>query len=246
MSSIVAKHLLNRYNKFVMEFVSINKLTLLDYPEKVACVLYTQACNFMCPYCHNWETLIKGEVESINFEEILSFLKKRQGILDGVVISGGEPTLMENLPEKIKKIKELGYLVKLDTNGSNPKMLKKLIDEGLIDYVAMDIKHSPNKYYDIIINKNVDMNDIKESVSILMENKIDYEFRITLIEEYHDIDSIYEIGKFLEGSKKLFLQQYKLSDGVRDKGLHAVKEETANKYVDILSQYIDMVELRGY
>ena len=229
-----------------MEFVSINKLTLLDYPEKVACVLYTQACNFMCPYCHNWETLINGEVEPINFEEILAFLKKRQGVLDGVVISGGEPTLMENLQEKVKKIKELGYLVKLDTNGSNPKMLKKLIDEGLIDYVAMDIKHSPNKYYDIIVNKNIDMKDIKESVDILMENKIDYEFRITLIDEYHDIDSIYEIGKFLEGSKKLFLQQYKLSDGVRNKELHAISEEKANKYVDILSQYIDMVELRGY
>ena len=123
-----------------MEFVSVNKFTLLDYPEKVACVLYTQACNFQCPYCHNYETLVKGNVPQIPFDEILSFLKKRVGILDGVVISGGEPTLMKDLPEKIKKIKELGYLVKLDTNGSNPEMLKSLIDEKLIDYVSMDIK----------------------------------------------------------------------------------------------------------
>lgn len=227
-----------------MEFVSINKLTLLDYPEKVACVLYTPSCNFMCPYCHNWETLIEERLSPLNFEDILSFLRKRLGVLDGVVISGGEPTLMDDLPEKIKKIKELGYLVKLDTNGSNPEMLKELIEQNLIDYVAMDIKHSFTKYYDVIVNKNINLDDIKESMEILMKNKIDYEFRITLIKEYHDIDSIYEIGKMLEGSKKLFLQQYKLSDGVRDKSLHEVDEETANKYVEILSQYIDLVELR--
>ena len=229
-----------------MEFVSINTLTLLDYPEKVACVLYTPTCNFMCPYCHNWNTLIEEKLPTLKFEDIISFLKKRVGILDGVVISGGEPTLMDDLPEKIKKIKELGYLVKLDTNGSNPEMLKELIENKLIDYVAMDIKHSPSKYYDVIINKNINFDDIKESIEILMENKVDYEFRITLIEEYHDIESMYEIGKLLEGSKRMFLQQYKLSDGVREKSLHAVKEETANKYVEILSQYIDNVELRGY
>ena len=229
-----------------MEFVSINKLTLLDYPEKVACVLYTPSCNFACPYCHNWETLIQERLSPLSFEDILSFLKKRLGVLDGVVISGGEPTMMDDLPDRIKAIKELGYLVKLDTNGSNPEMLKTLIDNNLIDYVAMDIKHSLKKYYDVIINKNINLDDIKESIEILMENKIDFEFRITLIEEYHDIDSIYEIGKLLEGSKKLFLQQYKLSDGVRDKSLHPVKEEVANKYVEILSQYIENVELRGY
>lgn len=229
-----------------MEFVSINKLTLLDYPEKVACVLYTPTCNFACPYCHNMETLIKEKLPPLPFEDIISFLKKRLGILDGVVISGGEPTLMENLPERVKTIKEIGYLVKLDTNGSNPKMLKKLIDEKLIDYVAMDIKHSMNKYYDIIINRNVSLDDIKESIEILKENEVDYEFRITLIEEYHDKDSIYEIGKLLEGSKRVFLQQFKLSDGVSDKSLHAVSEATAKKYAEILSQYIEEVELRGY
>ena len=229
-----------------MEFVSINKLTLLDYPEKVACVLYTPSCNFACPYCHNWETLIQERLAPLSFEDILSFLKKRLGVLDGVVISGGEPTLMDDLPEKIKKIKELGYLVKLDTNGSNPEMLKELIDKKLIDYVAMDIKHSPSKYYDVIKNKSISFDTIKESIEILMENKVDYEFRITLIKEYHDIDSIYEIGKLLEGSKKLFLQEYKLSDGVHDKSLNEVNIKTAEKYADILSQYIDLVELRGY
>ena len=229
-----------------MDFVSINKLTLLDYPEKVACVLYTPTCNFMCPYCHNWETLIEEKLPGLKFDDILSFLKKRIGVLDGVVISGGEPTLMDDLPEKIAKIKELGFLVKLDTNGSNPEMLRELIDKNLVDYVSMDIKHSPNKYYDVVINKAIKFDDIKESIEILMENKVDYEFRTTLIKEYHDLDSIYEIGKLLEGAKKLFLQQYKLSDGVRDKSLHEVDEEIANKFANILSQYIDLVELRGY
>ena len=229
-----------------MEFVSVNKLTLLDYPEKVACVLYTPSCNFACPYCHNWETLITQRLSPISFDDILAFLNKRIGILDGVVISGGEPTMMDDLPERIKKIKELGYLVKLDTNGSNPEMLRMLIENKLIDYVAMDIKHSEKKYYDVIKNRNISFDDIKESIEILLENKVDYEFRITLIDEYHDLDSIYEIGKLIEGSKKLYLQQYKESEGVHDKSLHEVKEEKAKKYREILSEYIDLVELRGY
>ena len=230
-----------------MNFQGVNKLSLLDYPGKVAAILYIDKCNFRCEFCHNWNTLIaaKDNADFI-FEDILSFLKKRVGILDGVVISGGEPTLMPDLENKLRAIKELGYDIKLDTNGTNPELVKDLIDKKLIDYVAMDIKHSFNKYYDIIVNKNINLDDIKESIEILMENKIDYEFRITLIKEYHDLDSIYEIGKMLEGSKKLFLQQYKLSDGVRDKSLHEIDEETANKYVEILAQYIDLVELRGY
>ena len=229
-----------------MEFVSINKLSLLDYPEKVSCIIYTPSCNFMCPYCHNWETLITEKIAPLDFNDILDFLSKRVGVLDGVVISGGEPTLMDDLPDKIKEIKKLNYSVKLDTNGSNPEMLRYLIDNQLIDYCAMDIKHSFSKYYDIIVNKNINLDDLKESIEILMEKKIDFEFRITLIKEYHDIDSIYEIGKLLEGAPKLFLQKYTLSDGVRDKSLHEIDEKTAEKYVEILSQYIDLVELRGY
>jgi len=229
-----------------MEFVSINKLSLLDYPEKVSCILYTPTCNFMCPYCHNWQTLIEEKLPPLDFDDILDFLKKRIGVLDGVVISGGEPTLMDDLPEKVKKIKELGYFVKLDTNGSSPDMLRYLIESKLIDYCAMDIKHSFDKYYDVIVNRNINLDDIKESIEILSMGKIDYEFRITLIKEYHDEESIYKIGKLLEGSPKLYLQKFMLSEGVREKNLHAVDEGLANKFVDILSQYIDNVELRGY
>lgn len=229
-----------------MEFVSINKLSLLDYPEKVSCILFTHSCNFCCPYCHNWKTLIESDLPFIPFEDILSFLKKRVGILDGVVISGGEPTLMKDLPEKIKKIKELGFLVKLDTNGSNPEMLKQLIDEKLIDYVAMDIKHDIDKYQDIIHNSSIDLGKVIQSIEILKENKVDYEFRTTLIKEHHDTDSIYKIGKLLEGAKKYYLQKFIVSDGVQDKSLNEVDENTANRYVDILSQNIEFVDIRGY
>lgn len=229
-----------------MEFVSINKLSLLDYPEKVSCILFTSSCNFCCPYCHNWKTLIEGELPFIPFDDILSFLKKRVGILDGVVISGGEPTLMSDLPDKIKKIRELGFLVKLDTNGSNPEMLKSLIDQNLVDYVAMDIKHDIDKYQDIIHNQSIDLNKIKQSIELLKENKVDYEFRTTLIEEHHDEDSIYKIGKLLEGAKRYYLQKFIVSDGVQDKTLHEVSENTANRYVDILGKYIEIVDIRGY
>ena len=229
-----------------MEFVSINKLSLLDYPEKVSCIIFTPSCNFCCPYCHNWKTLIEGDLPYIPFEDILSFLKKRIGILDGAVISGGEPTLMSDLPDKIRKIRELGFLVKLDTNGSNPEMLQKLINENLVNYVAMDIKHDLDKYQDIIHNPSIDLSKVQKSIEILKQNKVDYEFRTTLIREHHDVDSIYKIGKLLEGAKRLYLQKFLISDGVQDKSLHEVSEDVANRYVNILGEYIELVDLRGY
>ncbi len=228
-----------------MEFVAINKMTLLDYPNKVACVLYTQGCNFRCPFCHNGLTLVAGVDEYIPFEEIIAFLKKRQGILDGVVISGGEPTLMKDLKEKIRAIKELGYLVKLDTNGTNPEIMLDLINEGLIDYVAMDFKNSLNKY-EMTAGAVIKEEKILKSVEILKSGVVDYEFRTTLVQEFHTGLDIISMGKTLKGAKRLYLQQFKVSDGVINKNLHPVDEDSANKFVDILKEYIDEVELRGY
>ena len=228
-----------------MEFVAINKLTLLDYPEKVACVLYMQGCNFKCPFCHNGLTLVAAQEEEIPFEEVLAFLKKRQGVLDGVVISGGEPTLMKDLKDKIKKIKELGYAVKLDTNGTNPDMMFDLINEGLIDYVAMDIKNSLDKY-DVTSGAKANKEKILRSIEILKSDVIDYEFRTTLIQEYHDKDEIRKMADLLDGAKRLYLQQFKISDGVINKNLHPIDEGLANKFVDILKKNILEVELRGY
>ena len=228
-----------------MDFVAINKLSLLDYPDKVSCILYTRGCNFRCPFCHNGLTLLENVSDFIPFEEILSFLRKRIGILDGVVISGGEPTLMPDLKEKIKAIKELGFLVKLDTNGSNPDLLEELMEEELIDYVAMDIKNSLFKY-SLTAGREVDTDKIVKSLRILQNGKVDYEFRTTLIKEYHNELDMISMGKMLKGSPRLYLQEFKISEGVINKNLHPVDEDLANKFVKILREYIPVVELRGY
>ena len=229
-----------------MEFQGINKLSLLDYPGKVAAILYIDKCNFRCEYCHNWNTLIAcDDNEDLIFDDILSFLKKRVGILDGVVISGGEPTLMPNLEEKIRAIKELGYAIKLDTNGTHPEVVEDLVNKGLIDYVAMDIKSSLDEYHRFCKNDEL-ISNVKKTVEYLKQNKVDYEFRTTLISEYHNEEIIKKISSLLKGSKRLFLQQFKESEGVINKNLHPVDEGLANQYVEILSQDIDHVELRGY
>ena len=229
-----------------MEFQGINKLSLLDYPGKVCAILYIDKCNFCCEFCHNWNSLIAAkDNEDIFFDDILSFLNKRVGILDAVVITGGEPTLMPDLESKIIKIKELGYLVKLDTNGTNPEVVKNLVDKHLIDYVAMDIKSSLDEYYRFSKDKNL-YSKVEETINYLKTNAIDYEFRTTLISEYHNEEVIRKMSKLLKGGKRLFLQQFKVSDGVLNKNLHPVDEGLANKFVDIFKEDIDVVELRGY
>ena len=229
-----------------MEFQGINKLSLLDYPGKVAAILYIDKCNFRCEYCHNWNTLIAAnDNEDLIFNDILAFLKKRVGILDGVVISGGEPTLMPNLEEKIRAIKELGYSIKLDTNGTHPEVIKDLVSKGLIDYIAMDIKSSLDDYHRFCNNDSL-IEKVKESIELLKSGIVDYEFRMTLIDEYHSLEVINKVKETLKGSKRLYLQQFKVSDGVINKDLHLVDEGLANKFVEILSQSVETVELRGY
>ena len=229
-----------------MEFQGINKLSLLDYPGKVAAILYIDKCNFRCEYCHNWNTLIAiDDNEDLIFDDILSFLKKRVGVLDGVVISGGEPTLMPNLEEKIRAIKALGYAVKLDTNGTHPEVVEDLVNKGLIDYIAIDIKSSLDEYHRFCKSDEL-ISNVKKTIEYLKENHVDYEFRTTLISEYHNEEIIKKISNLLKGSKRLFLQQFKVSEGVVNKSLHPVDEGIANHYVEILSQDIDEVSLRGY
>ena len=229
-----------------MEFTGINKLSLLDYPGKVAAILYVDKCNFRCEFCHNWNTLIACEDnEDLIFDDILSFLRKRVGVLDAVVISGGEPTLMPDLEDKIRKIRELGYLIKLDTNGTHPEVVEDLISKGLLDYIAMDVKSSLEEYSRFTNNK-VFFNKVKESIELLKQNKVDYEFRMTLINEYHNEEIIKKVGELVKGAKRLFLQQYKESEGVLNKNLHPVDEGLVNRFVEILSQYVDEVSLRGY
>ena len=228
-----------------MEFVGLDKMSLLDYEDYVSAVIFSPACNFRCPFCHNGDSVLNASTE-IPFKEILTYLKSRKGLLDAVVVTGGEPTLMPDLENKIHQIKELGYEVKLDTNGTNPELLKQLIDEKLIDYVAMDIKNSPAKYALTAGCQKVDLEKIKQSIDILKTSGIRHEFRTTLVKEFHDFKDINEIGKLLEGAKKIYLQKFVDREGVIQKGLHEVDEEIANLYKKDLEQFVSEVYLRGY
>lgn len=195
------------------------KLTLLDFPEVISCILFTKSCNFKCPFCHNAPLVLdKSKKGLISEDEIFEYLNKRKKVLDGVVISGGEPLLQKNIKKFVFKIKQEGYKVKLDTNGSNPKLLKELIEEDLIDYVAMDIKNNFSKY-DLTAGTKVNINNIKKSIELLKKEKILYEFRTTIVKEFHTIDDIKEILKFIEGSK-YYIQNFVDNENVIKQGLH--------------------------
>ncbi len=228
-----------------MKICGIQKLTLLDYPEKTACTIFTGGCNFRCPFCHNGDLVTGNEQEEISQEEILAFLKKRQGILDGVCITGGEPLLWKDIGEFIKKVKELGFLVKLDTNGSNPELLAELVGSGLIDYVAMDIKNSLEGYPETVGVSGFDTADIQKSVKFLMECGIEYEFRTTVVAEFHTEERIERLAEWISGAKRYFLQNFKETDGVIQKGLHSVGEEKLKGFAETAKKYIEKVELRG-
>lgn len=247
-----------------MKIVGLQKTTLLDYPGRVAATVFLAGCNFCCPFCHNMnlvtmdanncevETNIKvSGIDEYSEEDIFIFLKKRQGILDGVCITGGEPTLNRDLPELIKKIKELGYLVKLDTNGTNPEMLKYLIENKLIDYVAMDIKSSMKNYgivSGITDNKDVDkiLNNIKESIEFLLEqDSFDYEFRTTVIKEYHDEACFKDISEMISGAKAYYLQNFVDSEYVKDHSLTSYSYDELNTFRELLIYNIKKVEIRG-
>ncbi|MBR4262123.1 MAG: anaerobic ribonucleoside-triphosphate reductase activating protein [Bacilli bacterium] len=226
-----------------MKISGFQKLTLLDFPGKVSCIIFTQGCNFKCPYCQN-SGLIGHENEYlIPEEEIFSYLKKRQGILDGIVISGGEPTVQKDLDQFMRKVKELGYQIKLDTNGSNPDLIKKLLDEELVDYVAMDIKNVLSEYKDVTGVKVLE-EKIKKSIKILQKSNIDHEFRTTIIKNIHDLDKILKICSYVK-EDKMYLQNFEQSENVLDKDLQSFsKEELINIQNKVKEKYPN-VKVRG-
>ena len=228
-----------------MDFVGIDKFSLLDFEDKISCVLFCKPCNFRCPFCHNGTTVLEAET-TIPFDDILEYLESRKGLIDAVVVSGGEPTLMPDLKEKIIVLRKLGFLIKLDTNGTNPETIKDLYESGLIDYVAMDIKNSFKKYPLTVGVKNAYLDKVSQSIQYLMNSGIDYEFRTTLIDEFHDTQDIREMAETLKGAKRLFLQKFVDRESCIQRGLHEVSKEKAESFVDILKQFIDKVSLRGY
>jgi len=229
-----------------MLILGLQKTTLLDYPGKVASTIFTGGCNFKCPYCHNRDLVMPpSDVLAYSQEEIFEHLQAKKKVLDGVCITGGEPTLHKDLPEFIKQIKDMGLLVKLDSNGTNPDMVAKLIEQQLIDYIAMDIKHSKEKYNEIASMTHFDIRPIEESVTLLKEGKIDYEFRTTIMKECHTADDMKPIGEWLKGAKAYYLQSYKESEQVINPIFSPHSLETLESFVEILKPYVANTNLRG-
>ena len=234
-----------------MHIAGLQKMTLLDFPGKVACTVFLQGCNFRCPFCHNSDLLGKDGPEGMTDEELLKFLDKRRGLLEAVCITGGEPTLQPELEKLICAIKEMGYAVKLDTNGAKPEILKKLSQQGLLDYVAMDIKNSPEGYGETVGVPGMDISRVEQSIKFLLAGEQPYEFRTTVVAELHDETTMESMGKWLStlvpGKKpvKLFLQGYIDRDSVLKEGLHPCSREQMESFVRILRPFVDAVEIRG-
>lgn len=234
-----------------MQISGLQKLTLLDYPGVMACIVFTKGCNFKCPYCHNAPLVLNTEETSIIEEsELLSFLNKRKGILEGVVITGGEPLLNSDIGNLLSKIKELGYKIKLDTNGSNPSLLKRLVLDNLLDYVAMDIKNAPEYYFKAIGKEKNSLellNLIEESKNFLLKSYIPYEFRTTVVKGIHKNEDILSLAKWINGAEKYYLQQFKDSGNlINPEGLSAFTEEEMKKFADLVKPYVESVFLRGF
>ena len=230
-----------------MEILGLEKLSLVDYDGYVSATVFTGACNFRCGFCHNGSLVLDYKnIPVIPTEEVLSYLKKRSGIIEGLCISGGEPTLQKDLPDFIEKVKSIGLKVKVDTNGTNPEMIKLLAENGLVDYFAMDIKNDLASYGEIIGIENFDTKNIEKSVEYFLSGRIPYEFRTTLIKEYHTAENIINIGKWIKGANKYFLQKFKDCEGCIQSHLSAVEDKIALEFTELLKEYIPSVRLRGY
>ena len=228
----------------------LQKMTLLDFPGKIACTVFLGGCNFRCPFCHNSELFMGKPEKLMEDEDFFKFLKSRKGLLDGVCVSGGEPTLYKNLPEFLARIKELGFLVKLDTNGSRPEVVRELVEKNLVDYIAMDVKNSPAMYAQTIGLETMDLTPIEESLRFLISGEVPYELRTTLVSQFHDAASIQDMGQWL-GSlvtglkpKRLFLQSFVDRDTVLFGNLSAPESETTQEFAGILEPFVNAVTIR--
>ena len=229
-----------------MRILGFQKLTLLDYPGKVACTIFIGGCNFRCPFCHNADLVINpNEQPEISEDKIFATLRKRQGILEGVCVTGGEPTLFPELKDFLKKIKALGYAIKLDTNGYKPEVLIELVELGLVDHVAMDVKNTLAKYTETVGVDKMDVTQIQKSIDFLKQDNVSYEFRTTVVKGLHTLADMEEIGKLISGAKQYFLQSYQESDRVISPIFSSYDKEELEQMRDLIKQYVEHVELRG-
>ena len=234
-----------------MKLYGLQKMTLLDFPGRVACTVFLNGCSFRCPWCHNYELAVESAEAVMEEEEFFAFLKKRVGLLEGVAVTGGEPCLSPELPAFLRKVREMGFLTKLDTNGAHPEMLEQILREGLADYVAMDIKNSPGKY---LLTAGLAGNEarqeallgkIRRSISLIMELAPDYEFRTTVIRQFHEEQDFAEIGEMIRGARRYFLQSFTDRDTVPYGGLSAPGKEELMRYAEQVRRFVPDVQTRG-
>lgn len=228
-----------------MNIHGLQKMTLLDFPGHVACTVFLGGCDLRCPFCHNYE-LADGSAPSVmDDQELLKFLSKRRGLLDGVAITGGEPCLRPDLPDLLREIRALGFKTKLDTNGFHPELLSRLLSEGLVDYTAVDIKNSAAKYAVTCGLQELDLRPLNETISLLVGGDYDYEFRTTVVKEFHEASDFEEIGQLILGAKRYFLQCFTDRDSVPFEGLHAPTADDLKAYADIARKYVPETGIRG-
>ena len=248
-----------------MKLYGLQKMTLLDFPGRVACTVFLGGCDFRCPWCHNYELAVGSAEPVMDEEEFFAFLKKREGLLEGVAVTGGEPCLSKELPAFLRKIREMGFLTKLDTNGAHPELLEQILREGLADYVAMDIKNSPGKYLLTAgLARNTEsggssgeevrqekarqetlLGRVRRSIRLIMELAPDYEFRTTVIRQFHEEQDFAEIGEMIRGARRYFLQSFTDRDTVPYGGLSAPEKEELLRYAEQIRRFVPDVQTRG-
>lgn len=228
-----------------MKIHGLMKMTLLDFPGLVACTVFLGGCDMRCPFCHNWE-LVDGSAPAImDDNELLEFLGKRKGLLDGVVFTGGEPLLRKDLFGLMKQVRDMGYKVKLDTNGNHPVELEAAYKEGFVDYVAMDIKNCPERYGETIGIPDFDIANVEKSIQLIKSSNVPYEFRTTVVKQFHDADSFEKIGKWIEGAERYYLQGFVDRETVPFSGLSSYSADELEGFLEIVKPYVKSAEIRG-
>ena len=228
-----------------MDIQGLQKMTLLDWPGKVACTVFLGGCDFRCPFCHNSELLSGPMPILMDQEGLLEFLRKRQGLLDGVCVTGGEPLLRPGLPGLLDGIKNLGFPVKLDTNGNHPDRLVRLWEQGLVDYVAMDVKNSPERYPETVGVPGLDLTPVRDSVAWLLEGHVEYEVRTTAVRQLHDAASFQAIGRWLQGARRYYIQNFVDRDTVLRAGLSGFEKAELEAFASLVRPFVERVEVRG-
>jgi len=228
-----------------MQIHGLQKMTLLDFPGKVACTVFLGGCDFRCPFCHNWDILDPSTPVIMEEDEFYKFLDKREGLLDGVAITGGEPLLRTGMVDFIKGIRSRGFLVKLDTNGNHPDRLKEFVSEGLLDYVAVDVKNNKERYGETVGIPMLDISKIEETISFLLEGNVPYEFRTTVLRQFHDADSFKGIAEWIEGAEHYFIQSFVDRETVPFSGLEAYSPEELEEFKKLVEPHVKHIDIRG-